>query len=58
MVKSGGLSWIALKHQKILAVKVQYNHCSKLDNFRPEPDFLVIGRELERKLFPSSQNAT
>jgi hypothetical protein len=35
MVKSRGLSWIALKHHKILAVKVQYSHCSKLDNFRP-----------------------
>jgi hypothetical protein len=36
MVKSRGLSWIALKNQKILlAVKVQYSHCSELDNFRP-----------------------
>jgi hypothetical protein len=35
MVKSRGLSWIALKNQKLLALKVQYSHCSKLDNFRP-----------------------
>jgi hypothetical protein len=35
MVKSRGLSWIALNNQKILAVKVQYSHCSKLDDFRP-----------------------
>jgi hypothetical protein len=35
MVKSRELSWIALKNQKILAVKVQYSHCSKLDDFRP-----------------------
>jgi hypothetical protein len=35
MVKSRGLSWIALRNQKILAVKVQYIHCSKGDNFRP-----------------------
>jgi hypothetical protein len=26
MVKSKRLSWIALKNQKILAVKVQYSH--------------------------------
>jgi hypothetical protein len=35
MVKSRGLGWIALKNQNILAVKVLYSHCSKLDNFRP-----------------------
>jgi hypothetical protein len=35
MVKSRGLSWIALKNQKILAVKVQYSHCSKIADFRP-----------------------
>jgi hypothetical protein len=35
MVKSRGLSWIALKNQTILAVKVQFSHCSKLDDFRP-----------------------
>jgi hypothetical protein len=35
MVKYKGLSWIALKNQKILAVKVQYSHCSKFDDFRP-----------------------
>jgi hypothetical protein len=35
MVKSRGLSWIALKNKNILAVKVQYSHCSKFDNFRP-----------------------
>jgi hypothetical protein len=35
MVKSRGLSWIALKNHKILAFKVQYSHCSKLDDLRP-----------------------
>jgi hypothetical protein len=35
MVKSKGLCCIALKNQKILAVKVQYSHCSKFDDFRP-----------------------
>jgi hypothetical protein len=35
IVKFKRLIWIALKHQKILAVKVQYSHCSKFDDFRP-----------------------
>jgi hypothetical protein len=35
MVKSKGLSWIALRNQEILTVKVQYSHCSKFDDFRP-----------------------
>jgi hypothetical protein len=34
MFKYKGLSWIALKNQKILAVKVQYSYCSKFDDFR------------------------
>jgi hypothetical protein len=32
MVKSKGLSWIAVKNHKILAFKVQYSHCSKFDD--------------------------
>jgi hypothetical protein len=35
MVKSKGLGWIALKNQNILAVKVQYSHCSKFYDFSP-----------------------
>jgi hypothetical protein len=35
MVKSIGLSSIALKNQKILAFKVQYSHFGKLDDCRP-----------------------
>jgi hypothetical protein len=35
MVKSKGLSWIALRNQDILTVKVQYSHCSTFYEFRP-----------------------
>jgi hypothetical protein len=35
MVESKELSLIALKYQNILAVKVQYSHGSKFDEFRP-----------------------
>jgi hypothetical protein len=35
MIKSEELSWIALRNQNILAVKVQYSHCNKFDEFRP-----------------------
>jgi hypothetical protein len=35
MVESKRLSWITLKNEKILAVKVKYSHCSKFDEFRP-----------------------
>jgi hypothetical protein len=35
MVKSKELSRIDLKDQNILAVKVQYSHSSKYDEFRP-----------------------
>jgi hypothetical protein len=45
MVKSTGFSWIALKNQKLLAVKVQYSHCSKLDDFRPA--WVRFGKILE-----------